>query len=69
MRDMELRNLTVGSLLFGALKCYVLGSPKIVLDIKPRHVPRYDFTLPMLPCFCSAKIGEILKKIKNPKNI
>ena len=31
MRDMELRNLTVGSLLFGALKCYVLTSPKILL--------------------------------------
>ena len=63
MRDKELRNLTVGSLLFGALKFFIISSPKNfiavisrwnlalsldVLDMKPRHVPMSDFTLPIL---------------------
>lgn len=33
MRDMQIRVLTVGSLLFGALKFYLLRSPKILLQL------------------------------------
>ena len=40
-----------------------------LIDMKPRRLPRCDFTLPMLPCFCSAKIGKIFKKIKKLRNI
>jgi len=72
------------SLLFGALKFHDLGSPKILLlfflgrnlalslgylDLRPRHVPRSDFALSILPIFCLAKNGEISKKFKNRKNI
>ena len=33
MLDKELRNLTTGSLLFGALKFYILRSSKILLQL------------------------------------
>ena len=33
MRDKKVRVLTIGSLLFGALKVYILSSPKIVLQL------------------------------------